>query len=136
MKLNKISIVLIVIISGCSAAGSSPLALTTEKTRGFIDEINRSPEPYDGPVRTGKEVYAYRCMACHARATQGAPLLGDTIEWNIRARQGMHVLMSHVLKGFNRGLMPPKGGCGNCSDPELHSAVKYMLKESGVEITR
>lgn len=104
-----------------------------EATRGYRDEINRPPEPYKGPPRTGEQVYAYRCAACHAKTTQGAPMPGDDIEWGLRARQGMKVLMEHTVNGYKQFLMPPRGGCGNCSDAELKAAVVFMLKASGVE---
>lgn len=102
-------------------------------TQGYRDEINRPPEPYKGPPRTGLQVYAYRCAACHDRTTQGAPMPGDDIEWGLRARQGMKVLMEHTINGYKQLLMPPRGGCGNCSDAELKAAVVYMLEKSGTE---
>jgi len=102
-------------------------------TEGFRDEINRTPEPYNGPPRSGAQVYAFRCEACHARATQGAPIPGDEIDWGTRAQQGMKVLMEHVKKGYKRGLMPARGGCVNCSDSELRAAVIYMLEKSNVK---
>ena len=102
-------------------------------TQGYRDEINRPPERYSGPSRTGAQVYAYRCAACHDKTTQGAPLPQDDIEWQRRAEQGMAVLMRHVVEGYNKLLMPPRGGCGNCSDAELKAAVIYMLEQSHVE---
>ena len=110
-----------------------PIAKPVEGTRGFIDEINRPPEPYTGPPRTGVQVYAYRCAGCHDRTTQGAPMPGDDIEWGLRSEQGMDVLMQHVIEGFNEELMPPRGSCGNCTDAELKATVIYMLEVSGIE---
>jgi cytochrome c5 len=99
-----------------------------EGTQGYRDEIGRAPEPYKGPPRTGAQVYAYRCASCHAKTTQGAPMPGDDVEWGLRARQGMYVLMRHTIDGYKQLLMPPRGGCGNCTDAELKAAVVYMLK--------
>lgn len=115
-------------------AGSGPAAADPESgtTEGFRDEIKRAPEPYRGPPRSGAQVYDYRCKACHARATQGAPMPGDQIDWGIRARQGVSVLMAHVRNGYKRGLMPAHGGCANCSDSELRAAVVYMLEKSNL----
>jgi len=104
-----------------------------EGTRGYQDEINRPPEPWKGPPRSGAEVYAYRCASCHERTTQGAPLPGDELEWRSRARQGMDVLMEHTINGYKQLLMPPRGGCENCSDAELRAGVLYILKQSGIE---
>jgi cytochrome c5 len=114
------------------AVGESAAKKPVEGTRGFRDEINRPPEPYKGPTRSGAQVYAYRCAGCHDKTTQGAPMPGDDIEWGLRARQGMNVLMQHTIEGYKKELMPPRGSCGNCSDAELKAAVIYMLEVSGV----
>jgi len=123
------------VIGSLLAAGFSaaaPPAGPVEGTQGYRDEIGRPPDPYTGPPRSGAEVYAYRCAACHAKTTQGAPMPGDELEWGLRARQGMALLMAHTIEGYRRGLMPPRGGCGNCSDSELRAAVRYMLQQSGI----
>ena len=60
---------------------------------------------------------------------------GDKIDWETRAQQGMKNLMEHVKNGYNRGLMPARGGCVNCSDSELRAAVIYMLKKSNLKIS-
>ncbi len=119
-----------------AASGEATKKKTIEGTQGYRDEINRPPEPYKGPPRNGKQVYEYRCAGCHAKTTQGAPMPGDDIEWGMRARSGMDVLMSHVINGYKEGLMPVRGGCLNCSDAELKGAVVYMLRESDVEVPK
>ncbi len=119
-----------------AVSGTTDKAGQVEGTQGYRDEINRPPEPYKGPPRTGKQVYAYRCGACHAKTTQGAPMPGDDIEWGMRAKKGMDVLMEHVSNGYKQGLMPARGGCRNCTDAELRAAVVYMLKESQVEVPK
>jgi len=107
---------------------------TVQGTQGYRDEINRPPEPWKGPPRTGAQVYTYRCAGCHAKTTQGAPMPNDDVEWSMRARQGMKVLMEHTIKGYKQELMPPRGGCENCSDAELKAAVLFFLKQSGVKL--
>jgi len=119
-----------------AASGETAKKQPVEGTQGYRDEINRPPEPYKGPPRTGEQVYAYRCAACHAKTTQGAPMPGDDIEWGLRARNGMEVLMEHVIDGYKQGLMPARGGCRNCSNAELEGAVVYMLRESNVEVPK
>jgi cytochrome c5 len=131
-------VLITVILAGLSAnvfAAAQSIAekKPVEGTQGYRDEINRPPEPYKGPPRTGEQVYVYRCAACHAKTTQGAPMPGDDIEWGMRAKQGMKVLMQHTVEGYNQLLMPPRGGCGNCSDAELKAAVVYMLEKSDVK---
>ena len=123
-------IISLTVFSGLNVAGQPG---KEKGTTGFWEEFHRSSEPYQGPPRSGKQVYEYRCKTCHGRATQGAPMPGDTYEWEMRARQGEAVLLEHVKNGFRQGLMPPRGGC-NCSDDELRAAIAYMLKKSGINI--
>jgi len=127
-----------IILSGLAAnvfAVTKAVAKTkpVEGTQGYRDEMNRPPEPWKGPPRSGAQVYAYRCAGCHAKTTQGAPMPSDTLQWTMRARQGMKVLMQHTIKGYKQELMPPRGGCENCSDAELKSAVIFFLKQSGMK---
>lgn len=117
-----------IILSGLAAN----VLAAIEGTQGYRDEINRPPEPWTGPPRSGGQVYADYCGACHARTTQGAPLPDDDVEWGMRSRQGMKVLMEHTINGYNQQLMPPRGGCGNCSDAELKAAVLFILDQSGI----
>lgn len=130
------SVVLFLSVTGRSVSATEEGASQNkpvEGTQGYRDEIYSTPEPYKGPPRTGAQVYAYRCAACHAKTTQGAPMPGDDIEWGIRARQGMDVLMQHTINGYKQLLMPARGGCLNCSDAELKAAVIYMLEQSGIK---
>lgn len=80
-----------------------------------------------GP-RTGTEVYDAVCMACHSTGAAGAPKKGDKEAWAPRIDEGMDTLISHALHGYNA--MPAKGGCANCPDEEIQSAVEFMVSES------
>ncbi len=82
-------------------------------------------------ARSGSDVYAATCTACHGTGAAGAPKTGDKAAWAPRAAQGMDTLMQHTLNGFNA--MPPKGTCADCSEEELRNAVQHLLQEAGVE---
>lgn len=127
------SIILAGITVNGFAATKSTVKKPIEGTQGYRDEINRPPEPWTGPPRSGEQVYAYRCAGCHAKTTQGAPMPNDDVEWAIRARKGMKVLMNHTINGYKQDLMPPRGGCENCSDAELKAAVVFFLEQSGIK---
>ncbi len=116
--------------SGCVATVPPPMEVVA--TTGYAQERFKEPEPYDGPPRSGAEVYRYRCESCHARSTQGAPLPDDTYEWSRRFARGMDVLVKHTIDGSQDGLMPERGGCRNCSDAEIEAGILYMLRRSGV----
>lgn len=107
-----------------------------ETTTGFMQEITEI-RVHNGPDRTGKEVYEYRCKGCHARNTQGAPMPDDKFEWDMRLkRKGMKRMLKNSMDGFNNYLMPPKGGCRNCNKEEVYAAVYYMLKRSGINVDK
>ncbi|MDY6814480.1 MAG: c-type cytochrome, partial [Pseudomonadota bacterium] len=80
-----------------------------------------------GP-RSGSEVFDAVCTACHTTGAAGAPKIGDTAAWAPRIDQGMDILISHALNGFN--LMPAKGGCADCPDEEIKKAVEHMVSQS------
>ncbi|RUO30994.1 cytochrome C [Aliidiomarina sedimenti] len=75
--------------------------------------------------RSGEEVYNQACSACHAGGVLGAPKKGNAGDWEERIAKGMDVLLDHSINGFNA--MPPRGGCGACSDEEIEAAVEHMI---------
>jgi cytochrome c5 len=101
-------------------------------TRGYSDERYKAVEPYNGPARTGVQVYNSSCATCHNRTTQGAPLPDDDVEWGRRLKKGNAVLLEHVMNGYKE-LMPPKGGCRNCTEAEVQAAINFIFKSSGIE---
>ena len=104
-----------------------------DTTTGFMQEINEK-RIYKGEPRTGKAIYDYRCKGCHERNTQGAPMPDDKYDWAQRLKKGIGTLKKHSLEGYNNYLMPPKGGCRNCTEQEVYAAVLYMIKRSGNSI--
>ena len=79
-----------------------------------------------GAKRSGDEVIAAHCGACHGAGVLGAPKIGDSAEWKKRAgeRGGVEALLKSAIGG--RNAMPPKGTCATCSDDELMGAIKKM----------
>jgi cytochrome c5 len=78
-----------------------------------------------GP-RSGLQVYAKACVACHSVGVLGAPKLQDAADWAPRMAQGLDVMLGHAIKGYNA--MPPKGTCGDCSDDEIKAAIEHMIE--------
>jgi len=113
------------IISGCT---------NDNKTTGFWQEMHNVTAINTGTQRTGQQVYDSKCYECHARNTQGAPMPGDNYEWSRRYKKGFNTLVKHSIEGFNRGVMPKRGGCRDCSNKELENAIVYMLNESNIQI--
>jgi cytochrome c5 len=81
-----------------------------------------------GALRTGQEVYAQACTACHAAGVAGAPKSGDATAWAPRIKTGYDALLTSALKG--KGAMAAQGG-GQFSDFEVGRAVVYMVNQAG-----
>lgn len=78
-----------------------------------------------GGARSGADVYAASCAACHASGVLDAPKFG-TSDWADRAaNKGLETLVSNAINGINA--MPPRGTCASCSDDEIDAAVQHMV---------
>ena len=73
--------------------------------------------------------YQTPCYACHGAGQADAPIVGETIEWEIRLEKGMETLVQNTIEGLN-GVMPARGLCTVCSDEELKAIVEYMIEQS------
>ena len=78
-----------------------------------------------GP-RSGADVYATACVACHGAGVLGAPKLQDAADWAPRMEQGFDTMLANAINGFKA--MPPKGGCGTCSDDDIKVAIEHMIE--------
>lgn len=79
----------------------------------------------------GEVVFQKACFSCHGTGFYGAPVIGDTYDWEERLIKGEAVLLESTLDGMNS--MPARGGCATCSDIEIHQAVRYLIENSTVE---
>lgn len=94
-----------------------------------IAQANAAP----AAPKSGDEVYAQACGACHGSGALGAPKLGDGADWGARlsATGGLDGLTTSAING--KGAMPPRGGAAALSDGEIRAAIEHMLSESGVD---
>ena len=79
-------------------------------------------------MKSGEQVFAGQCTACHTAGALGAPKLGDAAAWAPRIKTGYDALVHSALAG--KGQMPPQGG-GDYSDFEIGRAVVYMANKGG-----
>jgi cytochrome c5 len=77
----------------------------------------------------GKKIFDTNCAACHGAGIAGAPKFGDKAAWAPRIAQGINVLYTHAVGGFQGkgGMMPPKGGNTSLQDADVKAAVDYMV---------
>ena len=76
-----------------------------------------------------KTKYQATCFACHGTGQAHAPVVGDTIEWEIRLEKGFNTLVQSTINGLN-GIMPARGLCSDCTDDDLEAIVQFMIDES------
>ena len=79
-------------------------------------------------LKSGEQVFAGQCSACHASGALGAPKLGDAAAWAPRIKSGFDALLHSALAG--KGQMPPQGG-GDFTDFEIARAVVFMTSKAG-----
>jgi cytochrome c5 len=79
-------------------------------------------------LKTGDQVFAAQCTACHTAGALGAPKFGDAAAWAPRIKAGFDTLLHSALAG--KGQMPAQGG-GDFSDFEIARAVVYMADKGG-----
>jgi cytochrome c5 len=113
------------------AAGSDALAAAAIAKR--IQPVGRV-EVRDASdvasLKTGEQVFAAQCTACHSAGVAGAPKLGDASAWGPRIATGYPALLHSALGG--KGAMGPQGG-GDFTDLEIGRAVVYMANKAGAK---
>lgn len=81
-------------------------------------------------LKTGEQVYAAQCVACHGSGAAGAPKIGDAAAWAARVKTGFEALLTSALKG--KGAMAAQGG-GDLSELEIARAVVYLANQGGAK---
>lgn len=79
--------------------------------------------------RSGEDVVAQVCAACHQQGKNGAPVIGDKNAWAKRREQGLSSLTQHALEGIRN--MPAHGGSVGLSSADLERAIIFMVNKSG-----
>jgi len=75
--------------------------------------------------RNGGQIVRTDCARCHQTGVGGAPKIGDRAAWIPRLKRGFDVLVRSAIKGH--GSMPSRGGVADITDPELRSAIVFMI---------
>lgn len=134
-----IIVLLTVYVGSRPKVGAGSDAFTPEATAQRIAPIGRVATQPEAPVaaavaggaavvRTGAQVYAAACAACHASGALNAPKFGDAGAWKPRLAQGLEGLYQSAMKG--KGAMPAQGG-GRYSDEEVRKAAVHLANSGG-----
>jgi len=98
-----------------------------QSLRGITPEQTSKPSPIAN--NNGEAIYLKNCIVCHGSGVAGAPIVGDTLEWQKRLQQGLPTVLKHAIEGYtgNSGVMPAKGGQPGLTDEQIKSAVNHMI---------
>ena len=112
-----------------TTGSTAPVAAATAAPAPAAAVPVAATAPATGATPDGKKVFEGNCAVCHGAGIAGAPKFGDKAAWAPRIAQGVPVLYTHAMGGFNgkSGAMPPRGGNLALSDAEIKAAVNYMV---------
>ena len=132
-----VPIIVIILMANYVAFGTKPSAgsegLGAEaviKRLQPVGQLNFRDASAPVVLRTGEQVYAGVCTACHSIGAAGSPKFGDEAAWAPRVKTGYDALLSSALKG--KGNMSAQGG-GDFSELEIGRAVVFMANKGGAK---
>lgn len=132
-----VPVIVIVLLAVYVSSGSRPAAGSNLMDREAIaariqpiGQVQIKDASDAGALKTGEQVFAAQCTACHTAGLAGAPKLGDAAAWAPRIKTGFEALLNSALKG--KGAMSPQGG-GSFSELEIARAVVYMANQGGAK---
>ncbi len=113
-------------------AGITPTAHITEGGTDARAYREDGDDHESADNSSGKNIYDSACKVCHGSGVGGAPVTGNSDDWEERVKQGKALVYQHALEGFqgDSGVMPAKGGQIQLDDKAVRAAVDYMLEKS------
>ncbi len=114
--------------AGSDALSGEAIARRIAPVAGFELVDANAPKVF----KTGEQVFAAVCTACHTSGAAGAPKIGDNAAWAPFIKAGYDEMLKVALHG--KGGMPAKGGNPALSDYEVARAVVYMANKSGASL--
>ena len=112
-------LLLIIIFSSCIDNKSKTIPIDLDLLENHLPSLDN-----------GEKIFNNSCLTCHLYGTGGATLLTDKNAWEQLFREKeMKIIFLNVLNGFigNKGPMPEKGACYNCTQEDLLDAISYIL---------
>ena len=113
------------------ACGKAPERDSEEMARAIlpIGQVSVEKVKVEPGKRSGEEIVAGVCAACHSSGALGAPMTGNAEQWAPRIAQGYEALVQAAINGKNQ--MPARGGASDLTDDEVARAVAHMANQSG-----
>jgi len=127
-----IVVVLVLTHSGEDAEHAAP-AMNVADNIQPLAQVEVAPAPGTVAEKSGEEVFAQACAACHTTGAMSAPKLGDAAAWGPRIAQGLDTLVHNALNGLR--MMPARGGNPDLTDNEVTGAIVHMTNQSGADFS-
>jgi len=123
---KKIAIILFLLFISCEKIKENKKPIDLAFLETHIPDINN-----------GEKIFNQSCITCHLYGTGGATILKDKISWQrILNNKDKKKIYLNVLNGFlgEKGPMPSKGACTDCSSIDLLDAIEYILSINNLSI--
>ncbi len=104
------------------------VAVYIQSTSGEVAPGPRPVPMSDVDLTLGAKTYQTDCASCHDAGIAGAPRIHVAGDWEPLAKAPLYVLYENVWHGVS--IMPPKGGCSDCTPRQITSAIAYILDQS------
>ena len=114
---NLAILILALLLASCNSSGSQ-----FRSAGNGYQPPTYSAQVADEEVIMGK--WSRSCALCHITGEAGAPVVGDTAEWQRRLQQGEEAIINNVVEGVNS--MPPLGYCMACEISDFRAMIAYM----------
>ncbi|WP_133468185.1 c-type cytochrome [Paraglaciecola marina] len=127
----KFKVFLCICVSVFSIFSAQAQDMTEDDIKARIEPVGKvhiagaKAEAASSGPRSGADIYAKTCVACHSIGVLGAPKLQDAADWSPRLEKGFDTVWQNAINGI--GGMPPKGTCNDCTDDEIKSAIEHMI---------
>ncbi|MBT1451890.1 c-type cytochrome [Glaciecola sp. XM2] len=129
----KVKALLVIALSGLFLSGAIAQTMSEEDIKQRIKPVGqvKVAGAVDATVaagpRSGADIYAAACTACHAVGVLGAPKTKIAADWQPRLdEKGFDQVWQNAINGI--GAMPAMGACGDCTDDDIKAAIDYMIE--------
>ncbi|MEZ5561063.1 MAG: c-type cytochrome [Pseudomonadales bacterium] len=119
----------LLVLGGCGRAADEE----SDASQAMAPSVSAAQAGTGGPGAAQPDAavmgkWSRSCALCHVDGNAGAPRVGNAAEWAPRMAQGMDVLLTHTLQGFND--MPPLGYCMSCERADFVAMIEFMGSDS------
>jgi cytochrome c5 len=118
--------VVVVLLAAAGLTGCKRAPRAAEESPAVVAARAAGMMPADARLAG---LYRASCRNCHGHPESGAPPAGYHFAWDPRWAQGLAVLLSHTVAGYNG--MPAGGQCFACTADDYKALIRFMAGRPG-----